>query len=56
MGGFSLSYFLLLEYQAERQNRPNIIGLFGAEVALNHRQHFGTVGEKLDRIRSVRRF
>jgi hypothetical protein len=53
LGGLFLSYSLLLEYQVQGQNRPNIIGLFGVEAVLNQRLNFGTVGKKLDKLRVI---
>jgi hypothetical protein len=50
--GLFLSYSLLSEYQIEEQITPNIIRFVGVQVDWNHRQHFSTEREKLDRIDS----
>jgi hypothetical protein len=34
--GLFFSYPLLSEYQVERENMPNIFGIFGVEVACFH--------------------
>jgi hypothetical protein len=49
--GLSLfvSYPLLSGYQVQHENPPNIFEGIRMEVVWNEGQHFGTVGEKLDK-------